>query len=403
MQAYVARQPIFSDQRALYGYELLFRAGLENCFRSSDPDAASLQVLDDSAFFFGLETLIGTKKAFVNFTRDTLVGGYAEILSSSQLVVEILEDVALDAEVLQACRDLRAARYPLALDDFTPGSAPQQALLPLVDLVKVDFLQTTEAEQREIPRRYGRPGLAFLAEKVETEEDVRRALTSGYEYVQGFFFSKPVTLTVAKPEGIKANHLRILDEIHRPSIDFDRLSAQIELEVGLVYRIMLFINSAGTGLRNRVTSVKHALLMLGEAGVRKWVAFMVLADLGTGRPTELIRTCATRGRFCEEVALIANWPERAHELFLLGLFSLIDAVVGIPMEDVIQTLPLPREVTDALLGKENRLRIVHDLMVGCERGAWESVDRCAGDLGLGEATVAGAYLQAVQWATGALR
>ncbi|MEA2642328.1 MAG: hypothetical protein QOF51_3722 [Chloroflexota bacterium] len=399
MQVYVARQPIFTGQMAVHGYELLFRDELANCFRSNNPDAASMQVLHDSAFLFGLDALTGGSKAFIKFTRHTLAHGYGELLPRESLVVELLPEIEADDEVLESCRRLKQLGYQLALDDFQPD---QTKLLPLVDLAKVDFQQADD-EKLGIPQRFQREGLEFVAKHVETEEARRLAEAAGYTYYQGYFFSKPAMMTATRPTGLRANYLRILDEVHRPGLDFDRLAELIEMDVSLVYRVLRYINSAANGLRNRVTSVKLALVMLGEDGARKWVPLMLLADMSGEKPSELVRMCATRARFCETVAVAAGWEDRARELFLLGLFSLIDALLNAPMERVLQELPLPREVVSALLGKENRYRALCQMMVACEEGEWGVLDQCAASLGVGEEQVAGAYVQAVEWASSALR
>ena len=169
MKKYVARQPIFDNRMKIYGYELLFRSGLEPYFRCEDPDLATASVVADSFLLFGLKVLTGGRRAFVNFTRNLLINDYAKVLPSDQVVIEILEWIPSDDRVVAACRDLRARGYMLALDDFALN-IKHKPLLGLVDIVKVDFLRTTREHRQELVQSNRNRGIKFLAEKVETRE-----------------------------------------------------------------------------------------------------------------------------------------------------------------------------------------------------------------------------------------
>jgi EAL and modified HD-GYP domain-containing signal transduction protein len=401
MDVFVARQPILTQQRTVHGYELLFRSGLANVFHHDDPTSATLQVIDNSYFVFGLNDLIGGTRAFINFNHDCLINGYAELIPRQSLVVEVLEDVDPDDRILAACRNLKAAGYTIALDDFA-GSEKQQALFPIADVIKVDLPQLCPDEFCSLPKRMARPGLVFLAEKVETMEEFELAARAGYTYFQGYFFAKPNLVAGVKPVGLKLNHLQILEQIQRPSIDLVGLETMIKRDMPLVYKILRYINSAGVGLRHPVRSVRQALLMLGEEGIRKYVSLMVLADLRPDKPAELVRMSAVRGSFCEVVAKASVWADRAHELFLMGLFSLIDAVMDRPLAEILKELPLPDDVVHALEGKNTPLRALYDLMIACEHADWDTIDRCAEQLGVSSAQVAATYRASLEWAQSTL-
>lgn len=401
MDIFVARQPIFTASGAVYGYELLFRDSLANVFQCDDHDAASIQVMEAGAFWLDLETITGGKLAFVNFTRDTLVRGFAQLLPPSHLVVEILEDIVPDDEVVEACKELRSAGYRLALDDFVLHDSNHFPLLCLADIVKADVLQMTAAETRAVPRLRAGRNTAFLAEKVEDNEAFRLGVTAGYSYFQGYFFARPSILRGSKIDGVPVNHLRILYELNRPSIDFDRVTSLIAPEVSLVFKLLRLVNSAWMGLKCRIDSVKHALVMLGEDDVRRWMSLLVLADVSKGKPTELVRTSAVRAFFCQAMGT-RRWPSQQQDCFLLGLFSLLDAILDTPMEEAIRDLPLPTDVADTLLGRDTPYRPVYDLTVAYERTDWETVDRCAAAFGVTEAEIADCYFKAVDHAQGAI-
>lgn len=396
MQIFMARQPIFTADGAVYGYELLYRDGLA-AFQSDDPDAASLQVSDGSAFWSDLDTITGGKRAFVSFTRDALLHGFEKLVPPQSLVVEVLEDVAPDDEVVSTCFALKAAGYTLAVDDFVlhGDHAP---LLELADIVKADFLQMSDVERRAVPHLPNCGHVAYLAEKVEHPDEFRLGVDAGYSYFQGSFFAKPSLMRGARVGSAGLNHLRILHEVNAPAIDFDRLEWLIRPEVSLVYKILRLVNSAWIGLRCRIDSVKRALLMLGERGVRRWLSLIVLADVCKAKPMELVRTSAARAFFCEAVGAV-KWPGHEQDLFLLGLFSLVDAILDSPMDRAIRDLPLSTLVADTLLGRETSYRQVYELAVTYERAEWPTVDRCASSLGLTEAQVAGSYFRALERAT----
>ena len=190
MDAFVARQPILDRASEIYGYELLFRSGLENFFSHPDVDRAAAQVIHDSMHVFGLEMLAADRRVFVNATRRVVVEDLYAVLPREQAVVELLESVVPDDEVVEACRRVKAAGYGLALDDFVwhPGC---ERLLPFVDVVKIDFAAVRGEELAELVARLRAWPVRLLAEKVETAEEYAAALGLGFELFQGYLFSHP--------------------------------------------------------------------------------------------------------------------------------------------------------------------------------------------------------------------
>ena len=266
--SFIARQPIFDAGFEVFGYELLFRSGPENCFLHSDGDAASSKVFSDSLCVHGLETLTAGRKAFVNVTRRVLINELYTILPPECTVLEVLETISPDEEVIRACRTARENGYLLALDDFVfePRYEP---FLSEVDIVKVDWVTATPEQRRVITARAEVDGFALLAEKVESYGEVHEAARLGYRYFQGFFFCMPEMITTRDIPAVKLNHLRLLDQINRPTVDVDELEGIIHCDAGLSYKLLRYLNSVGFGLRHRVNSIKHAITLLGEKAVRK--------------------------------------------------------------------------------------------------------------------------------------
>lgn len=397
MDTFIARQPIFDRQERLYAYELLFRSGLDNIFTHPDPDQASAKVMADSLLLLGLKAIIGGKRAFINVTRHVLVNEYAALFPKATTVVEILETVEEDPEVILACRSLKKAGYLIALDDFSP-QRPATALTALADIIKVDFLTMGLPEQRAMVRRFAPAGIRLLAEKVETYAVFREAMEMEYTYFQGYFFAKPAILRAKGIPEFKLNYLRMLGEILRPEVDFKRLEAIIRQDVTLSYKLLRYINSAFFGLRSTVHSILDALLLVGEREIKKWVALISMASMSKDKPEELVVEAAVRARFCETLAPLAGLAHRAADLFLIGLFSLIDAILDQPLPVALQEIPLADDVRSALLEKEGSLGGLYECALAYMGGDWQKLSGQAARLGIDEAKTPQLYRAALEWA-----
>lgn len=398
MDTFIARQPIFDMNQRAFGYELLFRSGLENFFHHPDPDRATSKVITDSFFLLDLASLTRGKRAFINITREILLQGLLFLLPKERVVAEILEDVAPDDEVVAACEDLKRAGYLLAMDDFV-YDVRYEPLLRLADFIKVDFLATEREERRELVKRFGPSGIRFLAEKIETFEMFREAKDLGYTYCQGYFFSRPKVISGRDIPGLKLHYVHLLQEIHRPEMDFGRLTEIVRREISLSYKLLRYINSAFFGLRNRISSLKQALLLLGEKEIRKWVTLITLATLGEDKPEELVLQSILRARFCESLAFLTGLSSRSDDLFLMGMFSMIDGLLDRPLADILEGIPISGEIKEALLGEENRLGEVYRYLQAYEQGRWDELSRLGRLLGIDETRVSSLYLEAMRWSS----
>jgi c-di-GMP-related signal transduction protein len=396
MEKFIARQPIFNSHRVVYGYEILHRSSLENYFVHQHPDVACASMADN-LFLFGLDHLTRGHRAFVNCTREFLVRDYPLLLPKDRVVVEVLEDVRPEEEVVSACRRLKHAGYMIALDDFrdSPEWGP---LVALADIIKVDVLATPREEQSRLARQYARSRISLLAEKVETYEDFDRSVDSGYVYFQGYFFSRPQVLTHHDIPANKLNHLRVLQAANQPKIDLEEVAGRIKAEPSLSYRLLRYLNSPVFFLSADVRSIPHALMLLGERGIRRWVSLVAIACMGEDKPQELILLPLVRARFCELLAPAAQLAESSNDLFLLGLLSAIDAILDMEMADVIREIPIRREIREALLGERNTLREILDIALLYEKASWDALQEAAARLGIIEDAIPAMYLQAVDWA-----
>jgi len=398
VRSYVARQPVFDERLEVWGYELLFRSGLQNWFPGTDLDEASSKVIAHGSLLDDLATLTGGRRALVNVTREVLLRGWIRLLPSALTVVELLESIEPDAELVAACRALRREGYALALDDFTGGAA-WAPLVSLANVIKIDVLATTADERRRLVRELSGGGRLLLAEKVETREDVAQAREMGFTLFQGFFFARPAIVSRADVPPSKLHVLQLLREIHRDDLDLDELDQVIKQDLSLCYKLLRYINSAMFGLRREIRSVRRALVYLGPREVRKWATLVAVTMLGADRP-EAVNQAIVRARFCEMLAPRFGLDARGDDLFLVGMFSLLDTLLGRPLGELIEPLPLPPDVRRALLGDVNDLSAVREFVLRYERGEWA---RATTPAPAEDEEVGRLYIDAVAWGGGTLR
>jgi EAL and modified HD-GYP domain-containing signal transduction protein len=397
MDVYVARQPIFNRRQKIVGYELLFRDGTAAFVPDMDGDVATNTVLSNSMFSIGLESLLGGKKAFVNFTQNLLTQKVPLLLPKETVVVEILEDVVPTTELLDACREMVEKGYTLALDDFT-YSDDLKSLIALAHIIKFDFrLTPLDDIQSYLSKIERRNGLELLAEKVETYDEFNIAVDMGFEYFQGYFFCKPELVKGKKISGSQLSLLRIIAEVNKVDFQFDTIENLIAPDVSLSYKLLRYINSAFFAKANPIDSIKQALVYLGESEIRRFVSLVGMADLASGKPDELVRTACIRGKFCELMASISPLDLSASELFTLGTFSLIDAIVDQPMHSVMEELPLSRRIKSALTQRKGSLTAYLVLAETYEKGDWNHVQQLTVLMDLPQSQLPELYHQACQW------
>ncbi len=394
---FIARQPILDAQQEVYAYELLFRSSMDNLFQATNGDTATSQLIADSFLLFGIETLVGRAKAFINITERLLLDGAATLLPKHNVVIELLETIEPNEAVIDACRRLAANGYQLALDDFV--FAPKyMPLIELAHIIKVDLLESSPSEVAALAKRLQGTKTVLLAEKVETQREFEYSKKAGCSLFQGFFFSKPVIVSRKELPPHKQHYLRLLKEVNSPEMSYDNLTNLVQSDVSLSLRLLRYVNSAVFSLGHEIHSLQHALAYLGEDQIRKWATIMTLGHLAGDRPEELLRLALIRARFAELVAERSKLANRAGDLFLLGMFSLLDAMLGRPIREMAAELPIAKDLRKALCGELNPLRAVLELILTYEQGDWAGVQMLASQANIAEKELAGIYASAIQYA-----
>lgn len=393
---FVGRQPIFDTQQKIFAYELLFRSGAGNAYAAVDGDQASSDVIANSFLSIGIETLTGGKRAFINFTQNLLKRDIAAALPRDLVAIEVLENVDPDEGIVQACQMLKEKGYMLVLDDFV-FSAKWLPLIKLADVIKVDFMTTPREVCQRLVEQFSPLGVRFLAEKVESYEDFRAATAMGYNFFQGFFFSRPIVVSGKELQGAKFNYLQVLKEVHQRDFSIEHIEGAIRRDAALSYKLLKFVNSAALGLPHKIKSIRHALALLGQREVVKWVSLVAMREFGEDKPDELLTISIIRAKFAEGLALACGWGKRGPNAFLMGMLSLLDVLMERPMKKVLDEIPLDEEIRQALLGNGEELRQILDLVVAFEQGQWEIVTDRTAAFGLSAEKTSTLYWESVRW------
>jgi c-di-GMP-related signal transduction protein len=396
MSLFVARQPILDARQNIVAYELLFRSGAENLFSSHDGDSASLTVLGTTLCHLGFDELTGGRRAFINFTRDLILQGYGSLLPQDRVVIEILEQIKPSGEVLGSCRELRREGYRLALDDVCTleGPAPY---IGLVDVLKVDWLRTDPDLRLAIAERYRDSGVRLLAEKIETFPDLEEALAGGYELFQGFYFSRPMILSSKATPTRRSTDFLLLQEIVKPDFDIDRVETIIKHDPVFSLKLLRYINSAAFGFRSELHSIRQAIVMLGKRKLRRWAVVLIVTGFTEQKPA-LLNQAVVRARFAENLADPFGLARHGEELFMTGLFSLMDAILDQPMESILESVNVAPEIVEALRGDATAFRDVLEMVRCYETGDWDGVAGIAARYAVDEAVLPEHFAEAVGWA-----
>ncbi len=402
MDAYFARQPILDQEQRVFGYELLFRPSSEATHSGDlpvlDGDQATAAVLE-TVNWRGIERATGGRPAFVNFTENLLLSDIVCMYPSACLVIEVLEYVRESPDLLQAVTRLKEQGYTIALDDFVLRH-DNVRLLQMCDIVKVevssggpalDNLRRVLDAVRGIPCR-------VLAEKVETRAEFEVARAMGCTLFQGYFFAKPATVLerIVAPKNV--NLLQLVGAVNQSTINFDEITNIIRRDVGLSYKTLQLINSAQYAPRNQVSSIKQAVVGLGQNGLRRWLTAITLMRLGDNKVSELLTMSLVRARFCELMALHKHCKDELDAYFLTGLFSLLDVLTETDFSVLLDAMNVPELTRAALCGKESVCLPALQLIRALEEIDWRKVDEISGQENVRESNVFQMYHAAIEWA-----
>jgi EAL and modified HD-GYP domain-containing signal transduction protein len=395
---YVARQPIFELGKGLFGYELLYRRDSSIQRADGEDGYMSAEVIVGSLLGIGLRAIAGGGAAFVNFSRGQLVNRSWELFEPGEVVIELLENIECSDEIVAACQEMVNAGYRLALDDYIFDERTRP-LLELATIVKVDVLNRPMHDLDAVAKQLQPFGVRLLAERVETAAVRDRCAAMGYELFQGYLFSRPETLTKTDVSASQLAIMRLLNLLQDPATPDTILDAAFQSDVALCYKLLRIVNAASLGGRG-ITSIPHAVRMVGRETLHRWLAVILVASLGQkGDVThEIALTAITRARMCELLAAGSTDQRSAGSAFIVGLLSLLDVLLEVPMDKILSRLELSDDVRGALLGRGGPFGERLQLVEAYERADWDTAQGMATIGHASEEALPSMYIDALHWA-----
>ena len=382
----------------VFGYELLYRNGAVNEAKIDDPNLATCETILNAFMHIGIDNLVGSALAFINLPQDFIIDETLTPLFNSQSVLEILEDVEPTPEVIEGLKRLKKRGFKIALDDFEYRES-LEPFLELADIVKLDVIALNEEQIREEYERVRKyEHIKILAEKVETQEMKEFCIELGFDYFQGFFFCKPQLVKQKQVITNKTVVLNLLNKIQNPELDYDEFQTILSQDVTLSYKLLRYINSAMFSLRREVDSIKDAVVLLGQDNIKKWLSLILMSRMGKDKPSELIVVALTRAKMCELLADELH-PEIQPQMFIVGLFSVLDALMDTPMIDLLDTVILSSAIKFALLDHEGQHGEILDIVLAYEQFKFDELD----NLTLINQKLRQYYLTSVEWADQSVR
>lgn len=398
MSRYTARQPIFNEFKKVVAYELLYRESEKNCFPTHvSPDTATSAMLVNAFLDTKLEVITEDKPALINFSESTLLKGFTQLAPSNKIIIEVLETVEPTEEVYQTFRKLFHSGYKIAMDDFT-FDPRWERFLKFVKIVKVDIrshpLNTITADLTTLRKHFKGH---LLAEKVETYEEFAQAREMGFKYFQGYFFCKP---QVVKNNAIDFSDnllMQIYVEAVKPELDFNRIDRLFKQDAGLTAKLFRYMKNAMPRMKEEVSSIKSALIRLGTDMIRRFTLVLVTSEMTNKKPNELLKTSVYRARFCEQMIARSHFSDYADRAFLAGMFSTLDAVLDLPIEDVMNALPIDNDIKLALVQDVGLLAGALNIIKAYEQGDWDMAESYCCQIGLSIDNIHETYKEAIAW------
>lgn len=364
-----ARQPIFDTQRAVIGYELLFRRDNNNSAQFIDGDQATSQVLVNLFSEQKIESFTGKHKAFINFTRNLLIS--PPDLPKDQIVIEVLEDMTIDDKLIRSLMSLKEKGFEIALDDFLITKETQK-IICLADIIKIDVMNVSSHQLVDYVRKLCQLDVKLLAEKVEDYSMLMRCQELGFDYFQGYFLCKPEIIHGFKVTESKHAVIRLISQLNNPNISINLLVETISADPGLSYKILKLVNSSANGLCRKIESLSQAVTLLGINGIKNWATYLLMAN-NSNKPKELCTISMCRAKFCELLGLKMGDQHLSETCFTVGLLSNLDAFLNIPMHKLMQNLGLSNTIENAILNFEGIPGKILLSVISYEQGKWGNI------------------------------
>jgi len=400
MNINIARQPIFDKNLRVVAYELLYRNNpKENAYSGVDGDFSTVSVIMGTFLNGGFESMTDNKLGFINFTGTLLKNDTVKLLPVKYLVIEILETIEPTEEIFSACNDLKNLGYTIALDDYV-HSETVEGFIKYAKIIKMDFLSSTDDQLKDIVKQYKNKGIKFLAEKIETKEDFLKAKKMGYTYFQGYYFCRPALIENKVLLPLQINALQLLGMLQDDNSNINRMAQIIDYDPGMKYNLFRLANSVMYGGRHKIKQTNVAIARIGLSELRTWMLFVIMHGMHMDKPNELIKQSMIRARASEEICLRKRLSSNASGFSILGLFSLLDAIMDAPFKVILSSINIPDNIKNALMDPCDNNGVycsVLRLLQAYDNADWEEAERVCAHIDLPLEEYGEIYINAIKW------
>ena len=402
---FLGKQPILDRNQKLIAYELFFRSNErdEKADYSNDLTATA-NVIVNAYGHFGIQNILGDQRGFINVNRELILSDIVELLPSNHVVLELKSTDKFDDEFIAKCKELKKRGHQCALDSVVTLNDEIQRILPVINIVKIDVSKLDKENLASLVSQYKRWPVLLLAEKVETPELAKECLTLGFEMFQGYYFAKPENISGKRADPGKLSLLKLLQLVMSDS-DIEEIDKEFKRQPGLSYNLLRMVNSAASGLPQKINSIKQSIVLLGRKQLQRWIQLLLYTNENSasgddGMTNALLQTAATRGKLMELIAAVERPHDKTHQerAFMVGILSLLDTLLGIEMQQIIDKLSIPEDMSNALLGRSGRLGQELKLIEASETNKTEMVKSLLGELGfLSQSKLTDLELEALGW------
>ncbi len=398
LQSFIGREPVLDEQTSTFGYALLIHGGTETLLSQTSSDEPTSVSIDDISLSKGVKLFSNKKRVFIKFTEKLLLEGYWSALPVTNVVIELIHTIAPTSEVVDACKILKTNGYMLALDEFH-YSKTLEPIIEIADILKINIKSSSEKEVEAYALKYRNENIKLLATHVDSLQEYYSLRKLGYDYFQGHYFCKPEVIRSEQMPTSRITKLRLIHEVNKTDFDFSEAEEILKHDPGLTVKLLKYVNSAALGLRTEVHGIRQALTMIGQRNLRKWISILAVSTFTEKKPNELMSTVVRRGQFCELLAPHFGFQgNEAQSLFLIGMFSLLDAVIDLPIEKVFDAVPLSDDIRETVLGMDTPFKEILDLAITFENGDWSQMTRIINKNKLQKQTVIDCHMQSIEWA-----
>lgn len=401
-EVYLGRLPILDSKQNLVAFELLFRSDQNNTVTVTDNSAASANVIIDTYGQLGIENVIGKRRGFIKVDTELLMHDAICMLPKKHVVLEILRSVEINDAIIHRCTFLKQKGYQLALSNVVQLDKRFDRIMPLINIVKINITALKQNDLISLIRKLKRSPVLFLAEKVENQEIARNCIALNFQMLQGFYFAKPEIISGKRIDPSKLSLLKLLLLVVKDS-DVTEIENELKYQPGLSYNLLRMVNSAASGLPSTINSIKRAIMILGRKQLQRWIQILLYAakQKDGSASDALMQTATVRGKLLEFIAIADRPHDKNHHdrAFMVGTLSLLDTLLGIEMSELVSSLSIQKDMSDALLNRRGYLGRQLELIEAHEKGEFEKVSSMLAELGfLSISEFTRMELEAAAWA-----